>query len=111
LLFLSLNFNHLNLVKVFLFIPLFGLLALASCKKKYTCECTTTKHYDSYVQNGVMYDYLIPEVTTSTRTIKDKKDAAKSACESGNKVSYEPGPQEQNGQGPTEITTVCTIFK
>jgi hypothetical protein len=96
-------------MKAILFIPLVALLALASCKKMYTCECTTTKRKSSFEHYQIIYDYSHPQVTVSSRIIKDKKDAAKSSCESGNSVSYEPGPEQQNGQGDTRISTTCVI--
>lgn len=50
-----------------------SLLALASCKKDYTCECTT-----SATDNGQTIS------TTSTFTINDTKKNATEACEANN---------------------------
>ena len=47
-----------------------ALISLSSCKKDYTCECTTTI-------GGTVYG------TPVTTTINDKKDEAKTACENG----------------------------
>ena len=45
-----------------------ALLTLASCKKDYTCECTTTT-------GGVS--------TSASTVIKDKKSKAEEACNAG----------------------------
>ena len=47
-----------------------GVLALASCKKDYTCECTTT------TTNGTSTGTAV-----SSTTIKDTKKSAKASCE------------------------------
>lgn len=95
-------------MKVFI-ITLLGLSVLVSCKKKYTCECVTTKQYDGNFEEGMVYDfYDVP--TSNTRIIKDnKKQNAEKSCQSGNKVTYEPGYYEDQGQNPTVVTTVCEI--
>ncbi|PWH81371.1 hypothetical protein [Brumimicrobium oceani] len=49
---------------------LFGGLALTSCKKDYTCECTTTTNMEGIAD------------TSFSETINDKKDEAKEKCES-----------------------------
>jgi hypothetical protein len=46
----------------------FALLAMASCKKEYTCECTSTTA-------GIS--------ATAATTIKDTKKKATEACEAG----------------------------
>lgn len=61
-----------------------ALLALASCKKDYTCECTIT---DS---SG-----LFP-TTTSTATVTGKKKDVTTACENGSSTV-------------STITTTCKI--
>ncbi len=92
-----------------LVITLLGLSVFASCQKKYTCECTTTKQYDGSFQEGVIYDFYYPP-TTNTRTIKEKKkEDAKASCESGTNTSYEPGYYETQGQNPTIVTTICIL--
>ncbi len=49
-------------------------LAFASCKKDYTCECTTT-----YVVNGVTQ----PSTTAEGKTGKMKKADAETKCNEG----------------------------
>ncbi|MFN5786868.1 MAG: hypothetical protein ACK457_12955 [Flavobacteriia bacterium] len=66
--------------KVF-FLGAFAVLGLASCKKDYTCECTTTG-------GGTT-------ITQSTTVNGTKKDA-KAACENGSSTVL-------------GITTTCTI--
>lgn len=57
--------------KIALLAGVVAMVAMTSCKKEWTCTCTTT---DS---SG-----LIPDVSAST-TIKDTKKNAKETCESG----------------------------
>lgn len=88
-----------------LIITLLTLAALVSCKKKYTCECVTTKNPNNSAGNEVTFTTY---PTTNTRTIKDKKESAEADCKSGNKVAYEPGFYEP-GEEPAVLTTVCDI--
>ncbi|MGV3610462.1 MAG: hypothetical protein ACO1N0_05910 [Fluviicola sp.] len=88
-----------------LLITLLGLIALGSCKKKYACECVTTKSPNNSNGNEVT---LTTYPKTNTRTIKDKKDKAEAECKSGNKVGYEDGFYEV-GEEPAVLTTVCEI--
>jgi hypothetical protein len=95
-------------MKVFI-ITLLGLSVLVSCKKKYTCECVTTKQYDGNFEEGVIYDFYYEPVLNS-RTIKETKKAdADASCKSGNSVTYEPGYYEAQGQQPTSVLTVCQL--
>ncbi len=55
-------------MKKVLFLGVFAVLGLASCKKDYTCACTST---------------VLGVSTTVTTTIKDKKNDAKTTCEKG----------------------------
>ena len=66
--------------KVF-FLAAFAVLGLASCKKDYTCECTTTGSGTSITQ---------------TTTINGTKKDAKTACENGSSTVM-------------GITTTCKI--
>lgn len=53
-----------------------ALLGLASCKKDYTCECTTTS------------DFMGQKSTaTVSATINDTKSKATDACEAGSMTS------------------------
>ena len=70
-------------------VAMFAALVLSSCKKDYTCSCTTT-------MVG-----LIDTTFTSSGTINDKKDDAKSKCESSNGTTTD-------GYGDT-ITVSCHI--
>ncbi len=45
-----------------------GMVALSSCKKDYTCTCTTT---------------FAGSTTTTSTTLNGKKDDVKTACENG----------------------------
>lgn len=55
-------------MKKVLFLGAFAVLALSSCKKDYTCECTVTS-------GGLS--------VTSTTTINDTKKNATTTCENG----------------------------
>ncbi len=55
-----------------------AMLALASCKKEYTCECTTTSAIGTI---------------SATTTIKDTKNNATEACEAGSSSTNVGGMQ------------------
>jgi hypothetical protein len=59
-------------MKKVLFVAALGMLTLASCKKDYTCECTTT---------------IVGFSSTATTTINATKKDAKTACENGTNAS------------------------
>ena len=85
-------------------IMLLGLSALVSCKKKYVCECITTKNPEN--SSGEVAFNTYP--TTNTRTIKARKEDAEASCKSGNKVAPEPGFYEP-GEEPAILTTTCEL--
>ncbi len=87
-----------------LVITLLGFSTLVSCKKKYTCECVTTKSPNNSSEEVAFINYP----TTNTRTIKAKKEDAEADCKSGNKVVYEDGFYEP-GEEPAVLTTTCQI--
>ncbi len=53
-------------MKKIIFLGAFALLALASCKKDYTCKCTSTDGSNTY---------------TSSSTITDHRSDAKAECD------------------------------
>ena len=57
-------------MKKTLFVAAAAIFSLASCKKDYTCECTTT-------MNGEVF-------ATTSATITAKKKDAEASCNSGN---------------------------
>ena len=59
-------------MKKVLFVAALGMLTLASCKKDYTCECTTTIGGFS---------------SSASTTINATKKDAKTACENGSNAS------------------------
>jgi len=67
----------------------FALLALASCKKDYTCTCTTTAESASG-----------SATTTASTTINDTKKNAEEACDEGDATS---------SIGGYTSTTECTL--
>lgn len=62
--------------KLFLSLAAISLLALTSCKKDWTCECTTT---------------AIGISASASTTIKDTKSNAKEDCEAGSTTSNAAG--------------------
>lgn len=89
-------------------IPAAFLLALTSCNKDYTCECTST-----VTEPGVTYQgFTHPgssSTSTSTRTIKDKEGSAKSECEKGTDSTYTDSQYASLGQGQTSTIVTCSI--
>jgi hypothetical protein len=73
-------------------------LALASCKKDYTCECTTTEIYD-----GIADDPYT--VTTIVKGVSKADAEASSNC-----VSYETSAIDEDGETYEEIKD-CTLSK
>lgn len=73
-------------------------LALASCKKDYTCECTTTE-----INDGVADDPYT--VTTIVKAVSKSDAEASSNC-----VSYETSSIDENGYTYEEIKD-CTLSK
>lgn len=76
-------------MKKLLLVAAVAMFAMTSCKKDYTCECTSTVG-----QNGSTTS------STSTTTLKAKKADAKKACESTS--------QDQSAGGYTS-KVVCVI--
>ncbi|MNK05501.1 hypothetical protein D3C87_233840 [compost metagenome] len=85
-----------------------AVLTLASCKKEYTCECKTTINEPGYSFMGSTYP---PETTTSSssRSIRDKQDKAKTNCEEGSRVTSSASPYASMGQDSTTTTIACAI--
>lgn len=85
-------------------------LALTSCKKDYTCACTTTVHQPEISWGGDVYQEESTTTTPSSTTIKDKKDDAKTKCESMNGTTTTETSWSQSGFGdPTTTTVKCQI--
>ena len=51
---------------------------MTSCKKEYTCTCTTTTAYSS--SNPVLYPALPDETTSNTTTFEAKKSESEENC-------------------------------
>ncbi len=82
---------------------------LASCKKDYTCECTTTVTTPAYTVAGVTLQEASSTSTVATMTITDKKDAATDKCEAGTKSFSTDSGLSQFGGEPTVTKVVCGI--
>ncbi|MDI1353511.1 MAG: hypothetical protein PSX36_01245 [bacterium] len=86
-------------MKKILFFAALASLTAVSCKKVYTCECTTTS---SITINGVVQSGT--PATSSGETAKMKKDDAKTECEKNNGTTT--SGTSQNG---TSVTIACAI--
>ncbi len=75
-----------------------AVFALASCKKDFTCECTTNSTY-----NGVADD-----PTTQSTTLKDVTQST--VDNASDCVSYESSYTDYDGDKYTQ-TTECTVTK
>jgi hypothetical protein len=84
--------------KALLLIAFAGLF-FTSCKKEYTCECTTTS---STTTNGVKTNN--PSTTATAQTGKVKEDDAKASCEKGS-TSSTVGDADDN----VSVTVSCKI--
>ncbi|MFA7274086.1 MAG: hypothetical protein WC044_09460 [Crocinitomicaceae bacterium] len=96
-------------MKKTLLIGTFALLAMTSCKKDYTCECTTTVTQPAFVFGGIQIQSASTTKSTVSTTIKDKKDAAASKCASGTGTISTPSQYASAGATPTTAATVCAI--
>jgi hypothetical protein len=97
-------------MKTILSLAVLATLALTSCKKDYTCTCTTTVHQPAFNYGGM--EVQEESTTTSTpvsSTIKDKKDDAKTKCESSNGTTSTASPWAQYGAQPTTTTVNCGV--
>jgi hypothetical protein len=54
----------------------FMIAGMSSCKKDYTCTCTTPE--------TTVLGFTVPSSTTTTTLEKQKEDDAKTACDAGN---------------------------
>lgn len=96
-------------MKTIFSLAILGSLALTSCKKDYTCSCVATVHRPSFSYGGMEVQEESTTSSNTTRTIKDKKDDAKTSCESGNGTSSVASPWAQYGAQPTTTTVACAI--
>lgn len=90
-------------------ILLFAAITLVSCKKDYTCECTTTSHTPEFNFGGTIIQQESTSTSSASSTINDKKDEAKSTCESQNGTTTIPSQYAQVGAEPTTVTVACSI--
>lgn len=97
-------------MKTIFSLAILATLALTSCKKDYTCACTTTVHQPEISWGGDVYQEESTTTTPSSTTIKDKKDEAKTKCESMNGTTTTETSWSQAGMGdPTTTTVKCQI--
>ena len=66
---------------LFIALGVLAMIGATSCKKEYTCECTST----------VTNDAGDKAESTVTSTIKDTKKKAKDSCEAGSKAKATDG--------------------
>ncbi len=75
-------------------------MAMVSCKKKYTCECTTTVKTYSNGQTSTVG----PNTSSNELDEKMKKSDAKDKCESSNGTTA-----VGNTSNGIETTVVCSL--
>jgi len=90
-------------MKIIYLIGVFSVL-LISCKKDYTCDCTYNTDQQMYDPSGNPFGSAQTAETSSSTTIHDKKDAAKTECEGNNGTVN----QTTNAGGYTTEQTVTT---
>ncbi len=96
-------------MKTIFSLAILATLALTSCKKDYTCTCTTTVHRPAFVYAGMeVQEESTTTMPSSSTTIKDKKDEAKTKCESSNGTTSVPSSWAQYGAKPTTTTVACS---
>lgn len=88
--------NNQDMKKIMIFS--IAVFALASCKKDYTCECTTNSTYNGVGDDPTTQTVILKDVTKST--VDNAFDC----------VSYEGTYTDQSGDVST-YTTECTVTK
>nr|WP_294858997.1 hypothetical protein [uncultured Fluviicola sp.] len=96
-------------MKTIFALALLGTLTLASCKKDYTCSCSVSVHQPAFDYGGMEVQPESTSSTSSSSTIKDKKDDAKTKCESANGTTSTASQWAAYGAEPTTTTTACAI--
>jgi hypothetical protein len=64
----------------------FAMTALVSCKKNYTCSCTSKTYQAAYDQNGGLEEEVEISSSVTSTPFEAKKKDAKTDCESSNAV-------------------------
>ena len=96
-------------MKKTLTIAFIGALTLVSCKKDYTCTCTTTTTQPTFVYQGVIVQNGSTTTASGSSTINDTKKEAKASCESQNGSSSVASPWASAGAEPTTVNVSCQI--
>ena len=96
-------------MKKILALAILGTLTLVSCKKDYSCTCTTTTTTPEFSFGGQIVQTASVTTASASTIINDKKDAAKTSCESGSVTSSVESQYAAAGAGATAIATVCSI--
>ena len=96
-------------MKIYLYILTLSLTTLASCKKDYNCQCTTTSVEPAYSNGSTVNTPGNTTISNSTSFIRDTKKKATASCE-GNSQSYAyPSPCSSYGQGHTGVPIDCQL--
>lgn len=96
-------------MKKIFFIATVAILGLTSCKKDYTCECTTTITQPEFQYGGTVVQPASTQTASASATITDKKKDAEAKCEEGTKTTSTPSAYAQLGAQPTTASTKCSI--
>lgn len=86
-----------------------SLIGLASCKKDYTCACTTTVTVPEFEVDGSILQGGSTTTTSGSTVLNGKKDEVKAKCESGSTSTSTPSVYASQGVGPTTTEVSCKI--
>lgn len=96
-------------MKIYLYILTLSLTALASCKKDYTCQCTTTSVEPAYSNGSTVNTPGNTTISNSTNFVRDTKKKATASCEGNSQTYTYTSPYSSYGQGNTVTTIDCQL--
>ena len=91
-------------MKIYLYILTLSLTTLASCKKDYNCQCTTTSVEPAYSNGSTVNTPGNTTISNSTSFIRDTKKKATASCEGNSQTYTYTSPYSSYGQGNTVVT-------
>lgn len=90
-------------------IIILSLTTLASCKKDYICQCTTTDVEPAFSNGSSVNAPGNTTIYTSTTFVKDTKKNATTICEGNSQINTFTSPYSSYGQGNTIRTIDCQL--
>lgn len=88
-----------------------ALLGLASCKKDYTCSCTSTVTVPEFQYQGFVVQTGSTTTSSASTIINDKKSDAETNCTAQNATTSVPSSYAQQGAQPTTTSVTCNIVE